>query len=105
MSYKEWDAEAILAELGAEEVVDGSGPGPEGDTSQQAKRLLKKNVSFAVQSIIWLARYGEPRMRYDASRYIIERVLGKSETSGLDTKVDSNIESLLEQMQEEMTNG
>jgi hypothetical protein len=48
-------------------------------TIERAKRLLTENVDVAAASTIWLARSStNERIRLEASRYVMERVLGRA---------------------------
>jgi hypothetical protein len=46
---------------------------------ERAKRLLQENVDVAAASTIWLARSStNERIRLEAGKYIMERVLGRA---------------------------
>jgi hypothetical protein len=50
----------------------------DGDTAVTARRLFKENAPTAALSIIRMATHGSTeRIKLDASKYILERVLGK----------------------------
>jgi hypothetical protein len=52
---------------------------PEEDSIARAKRLFKENVDTAAASLIWIARNSaSERNRGEASKYIMERVLGRA---------------------------
>jgi hypothetical protein len=50
---------------------------PEETPEQTAQRLFKENASLAVQSILHIAVHGTERARLEASKYVVERVLGR----------------------------
>ena len=70
---KEWVTDDALAGLALERHLH-----PEEDEEATSRRLLRENVAIATQSLIHLAVHGSSdRLRLDASKYIIERVLGR----------------------------
>lgn len=49
-----------------------------GDSVDMGRRHFEENLPLAVQSIVKIARHSEnDKLRFDASKYIVERVLGK----------------------------
>ena len=78
MSYEEWDPDSIIDSLAEEKrVFDMS------DT-QIAERVLRENVAKCAHAIVHIAlRSPDPKLRYDASKYVVERVLGRTTESGL----------------------
>jgi hypothetical protein len=71
---EKWVPDEALASLAMETDVN-----PEETHEARAKRLLVENVDVAATSLIWIAK-NDPnsRMRADASKYIMERVLGRA---------------------------
>jgi sensor histidine kinase regulating citrate/malate metabolism len=68
-----WVPEDALANLTSERTLN-----PAETEEQLARRLLKENVPQAVLAIIHTSQHGtSERVRLDASKYIVERVLGK----------------------------
>ena len=64
------ELEALRAERS---VMDG-----EAGYEAQARRLFRENAPMAVQGIVKIAQYGtSDRVRLDAQKYIVDRVLGK----------------------------
>jgi hypothetical protein len=66
----------------------------DGDTAVTARRLFKENAPTAALSIIRMATHGSTeRIKLDASKYILERVLGKIGEDG--EEIISPIEAVL----------
>lgn len=70
---REWVSDDALASLATERQLH------EDETEEgTARRLMRENVGVATLSIIHLATHGSnDRLRLDASKYIVERVLGR----------------------------
>lgn len=69
-----WVPEEKLAFLSTEADLH-----PEETSEERAKRLLTENVDVAAAAVIHIARNDQnPRLRLDAGKYIMERVLGKA---------------------------
>jgi hypothetical protein len=70
---KEWDAEAALEGL-VSETIDVHG----GDTVKHAEMILHDAAAVAATNIVHTAKYSpNEKQRMDASKYIIERVMGR----------------------------
>ena len=83
--------------------VFGKGPNGEGETAEQTlRRLFEENSANAAMNIIRMSNSaGSERVRYDASKYIVERVLGPL-GSASDAGAPGSIEHALAQMQKNM---
>jgi hypothetical protein len=69
---KEWDAEEALQNLTAERMLD------DGDDLAASERIFAENAVGASLSIVHIALYSSnERLRLDASRYIVDRNLGR----------------------------
>lgn len=72
-SRREWVPEEALDSLVTERTMR-----EEESEEQLARRLLRENAGIAVHSIVHVAIHGtNERSRLDASKYILERVLGR----------------------------
>lgn len=72
--HADWVPSDAIASLAAERQVH-----PEETEEDTARRLLKENVDRAVLGIVHISQHGSnEKMRFDASKYIVERVLGKA---------------------------
>jgi hypothetical protein len=72
-SKNEWVDDEELSALTMERQVH-----PDESSEDQARRLLKENVGSAVLGIVHTSQHGSSdRIRLDAQKYIIDRVLGK----------------------------
>ena len=70
---KDWVPDDAIAALVMDRTVHG-----EETQEQLARRLLRENLPVAVVGIIHTAQHGEnSRIRLDAQKYVVERVLGK----------------------------
>lgn len=85
-----WDPDEVVANLKLEtESFDIT-------HEELAKRKLRDNAAFAADAIIWLAMYSDNEsMRFNASKYIVERVLGKNSDMGLEDQGEDVFERLL----------
>lgn len=83
-----WDPKTALQSLETDAVVN------EEDEMKATRRLFKESAPGAAMSIIHLSMYAEhDRVRLDASKYVVERVLGPT---GSDTSdADNPLENLL----------
>ncbi len=89
----EWDPEEDIKALEEQSDVMGEN---EIDT---AKRLLKENLVGATAAITQIALYSDnEKLRFDASKYIIERNMGKAD--GTDNEGDP-VEALIRRWQAE----
>jgi hypothetical protein len=69
-----WVPDEALASLSLEQEYD-----PEETHVERAKRLLTENVDVAAASMIWMARNSQTeRIRLEAGREILARVLGRA---------------------------
>lgn len=67
---KQWNPEAMLDELMLEAQYDG------GDAAASVSRRLREHALVAAESIAHLASHaGNERVRFQASQYIVEKVL------------------------------
>lgn len=81
---QEWNPERALASLKDETILMH-----EGDTLKAATALFKENAANAAQSIIHTALYSDnERVRLDASKYVVERVLGRAGDTTSDPSLD-----------------
>ena len=72
--HANWIPSDAIASLAAERQVH-----PEETEEDTARRLLKENVDRAVLGIVHISQHGgSEKIRFDASKYIVERVLGKA---------------------------
>jgi len=68
-----WVDDEELSALTMERAVN-----PDESSEDQARRLLKENVASAVLGVVHTSMHGSSdRIRLDAQKYIIDRVLGK----------------------------
>lgn len=68
-----WKSDAALNALISERTLS-----PDESDEAMARRLLSENVAAAVLGITHIAQHGgNERLRLDAQKYIVERVLGK----------------------------
>jgi hypothetical protein len=73
---------------------------PDETQAQTARRLMQENSPGAALSIIQIALYSpNDRLRLDASKYVIDRVLGRV-GEDLNQGEDSPLEAALKRMQE-----
>ena len=73
MTDHEWNADDALDSLVARTMDENRG-----DSKKTAELLFIDNVALAAQSLCHIAVHSEnERIRLDASKYIVERVLGK----------------------------
>jgi hypothetical protein len=71
---EQWVPDSALSFLTEEALLH-----PEEDTVARAKRLFIENVDTAAASLIWIAKNStSERNRGEASKYILERVLGRA---------------------------
>ena len=69
----DWVADDALANLSMERQIH-----PEESVEDTARRLFRENSSVAALSIIHLSRHASTeRIRLDASKYVLDRVLGR----------------------------
>jgi len=93
MSPSEWDASAALKSLVAKTMDEHNG-----DPKKTAELIFNDNVALAAQSLVHSAIHSDnEKIRLDASRYIIERVLGR-----LGDNKDTTVDPLQELMNEAM---
>jgi hypothetical protein len=77
-----WDPQQALLALAKEQELVGP---DSNDTLLTEQRILRAGP-IAADSIIHLARYGSTeRIRLDASKYLVDRILGKEAMSGSGT--------------------
>lgn len=75
--HGQWNPDDLLRSLQEESEVFDLPP------KEMAEKKFKDAVAFAADSVIWVSRYSpNEKLRFDASRYIVDRVLGKP-TDGL----------------------
>lgn len=73
-----WDDPNWLPENAASSLAMERAVHPEENEEQTARRLLRESAPNATMAILHLAMHGtNERTRLDASKYILERVLGK----------------------------
>ena len=90
---KEWLADDALEALNIERSVR-----PDETHEQLSRRLLKENVPMATMSVINLALHGtNERLRLDAAKYVMDRVLGKPGEDVFD-KDRSPLEELIDEV-------
>jgi len=69
------------------------------DNKGLSRRLLDENTPVATQSMIWLAIHSQSeRIRLDASKYLIDRSLGRigeEQTASEDSETTKFLESVL----------
>lgn len=83
---RDWVPDDALKNLEMESALHGK-ESPE----ELAHRLLKENAAMAVLSLVHASQHGRTeRIRVDASKYIVDRTLGKigDENTGNDTLAD-----------------
>lgn len=72
MSDKFWDPDEVLASAAQEREVRDL------NHTQLATRLMEENLDFAIARVIHLVKYTHnEKLAFDASRYLIERVMGR----------------------------
>jgi hypothetical protein len=87
---EKWVPDDALSSLAMEEEVHG-----EESHETRAKRLLTENVDVAATSIIWIAKNdSNSRMRFEAGKYIMERVLGRAGDSPATGTLDDLFDKL-----------
>lgn len=88
MADEEWVTDDELARMKLEDAVHGN------ETHEERTlRIFRENAAFAAQSIVALSRRSDSeRVRLDASKYVVERVLGRIDDGGA---VADPIEKLL----------
>jgi hypothetical protein len=78
-----WNPDRIIDSLAEEKSVFGI------SDEKLAEKMFRENAARATDAIVWLALYSKnEKLRFDAARYITDRVLGKVNDSGLKTKND-----------------
>jgi hypothetical protein len=80
----------------------------DGDHAATARRLFKENAPTAALSIIRMATHGSTeRIKLDASKYVLERVLGKVGDDGEDviTPIDEVLKGLVHDVEEHANGG
>lgn len=94
----DWVPEDAIKSLAVEKEVR-----PDETNEEAARRILRENSGTAVLSVIHLATHASTeRTRLDASKYVIDRVLGKI-GEDLNTEKGNPLESFLSKV-EEMAN-
>jgi len=74
----DWDPDNIIDSLADEKRV------LELSDVDAAEKILKENVGRAAHAIVHIAvRSPDPKLRFDAAKYVVERVLGRTTESGL----------------------
>jgi hypothetical protein len=69
---KEWDPDEALASLKSETDIMH-----DGNPKATADKILTENVAAAASQMIWSALHSpNEKIRMDASKYVLERVLG-----------------------------
>lgn len=69
----EWNPDHVLQAAAQEREVRGM------DYKQLAHARMEENLDFAVARIVHLIKYSaSEKMAFDASKYLLERVLGKT---------------------------
>lgn len=72
-----WDADRVIADLAHEQSAFRL------TEEQLAAKLLKEALPLAVASVVHLSQFGETeKMRFDASKYLIDRNLGTPTKEG-----------------------
>jgi len=72
----DWNPIKALENLTMERAFAGNDKTPQ----QIAKKLMEENLPVAVMALCHIATYGESEaMRFNASRYIVERTMGPAE--------------------------
>jgi hypothetical protein len=103
----DWVDEKALEAAKLEAQVWGKGPNGEGETPRQTlRRLFTENSTTAALNIIKLSNSASSeRIRLDASKYIVERVLGPltADSGKSDDLEPGSIEHTLNQMQKNMS--
>jgi hypothetical protein len=93
ISDEEWIPEASLAAIAMEQQVH-----PDESSEAMTRRLFRENSAAATASIVHIALHGSnERLRLDASKYVVERVLGRvGEDKGTDE--EQPLDALVRQM-------
>lgn len=93
---KSWVPDDALASLVSERAIN-----PDESEEQLTRRLFKENSASAALQIIHVSHHGtNERTRLDASKYIVERVLGKigdDKFEGEKNPLEALMEGVLEQ--------
>jgi hypothetical protein len=91
---KNWDPdEARKALLEETDVMDG------GDLLATSRRLVRDALPSLTQGVIHLALWGETeKMRFDASRYLMDRALGSVQPGGDASDEKDSLEKLVESL-------
>lgn len=62
----------------------------------QARKIFRENVSHAAYAICEIAMHSEnERIRLDASKYVVERVLGRTTDQGLTESIEDQVQKFL----------
>jgi hypothetical protein len=87
---EKWVPEDALASLTLEQSLR-----PDETSTERAKRLLIENVDVAAAGMIWSARNSQnERIRHDAQKYVMERVLGRAGDAPAMGTIDELFEKL-----------
>lgn len=82
----EWDPEKNFESLTHEVAIN------DGDYSKAAKRIFEESAPIAAQAITHLALYSvNEKIRLDASRYIIDRCLGRADNTPQGSGEDGDV--------------
>lgn len=74
----DWDPDNIIDSLADEKQI------LELSDVEAAEKILKENVGRAAHAIVHIAvRSPDPKLRFDAAKYVVERVMGRTTESGL----------------------
>lgn len=94
-AQKAWDPEDAVRALSAEsEIMD------QGDLAATARKLMEEALPVAVLSVIHIAtNSANEKLRFDASKYLVERGLGPVKDGSLKPK-DDPIEAMFKQLKE-----
>lgn len=88
---REWDPVEVEQVLEAERSYhaqcdeDGNEiPSTRPSYPEMSRRKLRDNCALAVESIVWLSRFSDDeRLRFKASKYIVDRVMGKTDKKAM----------------------
>lgn len=88
---RRWDPEEVVRGMATEQAAFG-----EESNFDTAERIIQENLPFAVQSIVHLALMSDnEKMRFDASKYLVDRAIGRVDEKGLRAREDDPIAKLM----------
>lgn len=89
----DWLPDDAVAALNQERVFTQETP------AEMARRIFKESAPNAAASIVHVALYGSnERLRLDASKYVVDRVLGRV-GEDVNIGVDSPLDAMIKQME------